>query len=265
MNTWKVRNDTRLLSEVKTKFPDNYTTKDLRWAIEHNRCYVNGQIERFCSTRVQKGDVISIHVELSPKFVVDPARILYEDCDLLVYNKPIYFTSEALAELLQCHLVHRLDRDTSGVMLFAKTQKTQLAIEDLFAKKEIKKEYLALVEGTPGKEGVISGQMKILRRRKGAVIWGMADRGLSSQTNWKMLKQYKTYALLLCQPLTGRTHQIRVHLQHIKHPILGDPVYGSKGYWKNVFRPLLHAHTITFCGKSFTAPIPEDFSNLTRL
>ena len=265
MISWKVENNNRLLAEVKNKFLGIYTSKDLRWTIEHNHCFVNDLVERFCSVIVNKNDHICIWIETSPAFAIEKSRILYEDVHIFVYDKPPFLTSEELAKITYCRLVHRLDRDTSGVILLAKTQKVQTALEEQFRRQTIKKEYLALVEGLPNKSGIISGNMTPRHQREGAVIWGMSPSGLWSQTHWICLQNYGNHTLILCLPITGRTHQIRVHLQYIDHPIIGDYIYGSRHKKEGLFRPLLHAYRLTFSHPItrekciFSAPLPLDF------
>jgi RluA family pseudouridine synthase len=264
MTSWKVKNTNRLLTEVKIKLSGMYSVKDIRWAIDHNRCFVNQNLERFGSTSVKAGDTISIFVEKCPVFQKDPKRVLFEDNHILVYDKPPFFSSEQLGRFTKSLLVHRLDRDTSGVMIFAKTVRVQKNLAEQFRRRTIIKEYMAIVSGNPGKEGTIVGKMAPHSRWEGAVTWGMCSIGLSSQTCWINLSVKKNRSLLKCMPLTGRTHQIRVHLAHIGHPIVGDSTYGKSSLSK-VLRPLLHSHTIQFqhpitcVDHSFLAPPPSDF------
>ncbi len=247
MISWKVQNRNRLLKEVKNKCSEHYSVKDIRWSIEHNRCSVNQRMERFGSAEVHPGDTITITLEKRPTTSRrEEKRVLYEDESLLLYDKPPSLTTEELGQILNCHLVHRLDRDTSGILLLAKTQEVQKNLERQFRERLVHKEYLAIVEGDPGESGRISGKMAMISRREGAVVWGMKAEGVTSSTSWKRLDLKKSCALLHCFPLTGRTHQIRVHLAHIGHPIVGDVTYGSRRSFKNIFRPLLHAYCISF-------------------
>ncbi|MFC2049533.1 pseudouridine synthase, partial [Chlamydiota bacterium] len=255
MISWKVKNTNRLLTEVKNKFSGRYTVKDIRWSIDHNRCFVNKSLERFGSTLVQPGDTVSIKIEKRYVFSKEPGRILFEDEHLLVYDKPHSVTTEQLGNLTGCLLVHRLDRDTTGVIALAKTAAAQKNLEEQFRARTVVKEYLALVAGNPGEEGVISGKMAPLSRREGAVIWGMARTGLFSQTRWQRLSMQGKLTLLSCTPLTGRTHQIRVHLAHIGHPIAGDATYGTRHMHTETLRPLLHAHTLQFTHPTTGAPL----------
>lgn len=251
MISWIAEFEDRLLTVAKKKI--SFSTIDLRWSIEHNRCWINGKVERYGSYKVKAGEKITLFPEKKPFFQPEPERILYEDDHLLLYNKPIHIDSPALATLLGTLLVHRLDRDTSGIILFAKSKLAQKKLEDLFRQRTIKKEYLALVEGKTQKQGVIEGNLM----QQGKKVW--------AKTSWKCLKQGKKGALLQCSPWTGRTHQIRLHLKSIGHPILGDFDYGNRSGKPNLFRPLLHAASLSFNhpfeGKMIhiSAPPPEDF------
>jgi 23S rRNA pseudouridine955/2504/2580 synthase len=265
MISWKVENPDRLFSEIKNKFIGTYTATDLRWSIEHNRCFVNKKIERFPSSILQKGDLISFCPEKKPYFFKDEKRVLFEDDYIFVYDKPPFLPCESLEKFTPHWLAHRLDRDTSGVLLLAKDRTTLEALEQQFKVRSIQKEYLVLVEGYPGKEGSIKGNMALLHKRQGAVMWGMAPQGLWSQTQWRCVRRGKQMSLLHCFPLTGRTHQIRVHLKHLGYPILGDYTYGSAALKQEVFRPLLHAYKVSvthpYSGERlmFKADVSEDF------
>lgn len=266
MNSWKVENPNRLLTEIKNKFLGPYTVQDLRWSIEHNRCFVNKQIEKFGSAALKKGDLLYFWPEKKPFFTKEADRILYEDESLLVYDKPPFLSSENLEKMTQCLLVHRLDRDTSGVIVLVKNPRIQSALEKQFKERSVQKEYLACVEGYPENEGIIRGKMAPLHKRQGAVTWKMASEGVWSQTEWRCMQRRKNSALLLCFPSTGRTHQIRVHLNHIGYPIVGDFTYGASQIVKGVFRPLLHAYRLAFTHPhtkkrlSYEAEIPNDLN-----
>lgn len=265
MHCWKVEKPNRLSTEVKKKFNGKFTDREVRWAIEHNRCFVNHQIERYGSAQLRMGDLVSIHLEKISPLCIDQARILYEDGSLFIYNKPPFFPTEKLAEISHYSLVHRLDRDTTGVIVLAKNEETRRQLERQFRERLIHKTYYALVNGLPGKQGIIIGKMAPLHKREGATIWGMDSKGIWSKTEWKTIKQDKNTALLQCIPITGRTHQIRVHLKHLGHPIIGDFTYGSKKEIKGVFRPLLHAASLSFkhpqsdLPVTYSAPLPSDF------
>lgn len=265
MQRWNAVGGCRLLNEVRRKSCPSFSAQDLRWSIENNRCFVNGQVERFASTQVKTGDRIAFSPEKTPVFSVEKGRVLYEDSHILVYDKPPWLTSEALAALLCCQLVHRLDKETSGVMVLARQKSAQRNLEGQFLKRTVKKEYLAKVVGVPGaNEGVVCGNMAAIYRREGAVLWGLRAKGVWSKTHWKLHLRQQGAAWLLCLPVTGRTHQIRVHLQSIGHPLIGDYTYGKKGEQES-FRQLLHARRIAFAHPAtdsplcIEAPFPRDF------
>lgn len=250
-----VTSPSRLLTFVKEQLA--LTTKDLRFAIEHGRCFLNGRVERFSSTKLMKGDVIEIWPEKRPSFSREESRVLYEDETLLFYNKPHYISSSDLASLLKVQLVHRLDRDTTGVILFAK--KDPQPFEELFRKRAIHKTYHAIVEGKPPQNGTFTANMKKIGSREGAVIWGIGQQGVFSETTWECEEYGNKRTLLRCHPKTGRTHQIRVHMKALGHPILGDCEYGNRTAVKGLFRPLLHASILTVESLTISAPLPSDF------
>jgi 23S rRNA pseudouridine1911/1915/1917 synthase len=163
-------------------------------------------------------------------------------------------------------IVHRLDKGTTGVILIAKDLKTQESLSELFKARAIRKTYRAIVEGVVRKnEGVIEeniGRHPIQRKKMAVVMRG----GRESETAYKILQRLDGFTYIEAYPRTGRTHQIRVHLAHIGHPVAGDDVYGKKA--KHIAdRPLLHAYAISFPHPSknlqiaIEAPVPEDIVN----
>jgi 23S rRNA-/tRNA-specific pseudouridylate synthase len=251
-NSWIVQteeNECRLNTFLKRKLKDSFTTKQIAWAIEHNGCEINGKLERFLSKRLQKGDRVNFQIEKSTTFTYDKSRILFEDDHLLAYNKPDGISSTDLSTLIGFELVHRLDRDTTGVILFAKSAQAKERMESLFKQKRIRKTYFALVWGVPHETGgMIEEPMGIVSRREGAVIWGVMPKGVPAKTEWLLEKSGSECAFLICHPYTGRTHQIRVHLKAMGHPILGDAVYGPRKLHPQLQakRPMLHAAKIEF-------------------
>ncbi len=235
----------RLLAVLKLKLADQWKTKEIRWLIEHNYCRVNGFVERFCSTRLRAGDRIELQLQKPPSFKIEKERILFEDDHLLIYDKPAAISSEQLADLLELTLVHRLDRDTTGVMVFAKTYKAEMSMEQLFRDGEVTKTYLAVVSPPPkGLKGKITLPLGKLKQREGAVTWGVVENGKKAHTEWVCLEKNKHEALLRVFPKTGRTHQIRIHLKEIGSPIIGDVDYGGRLQDKTNLQ--LHAEKISF-------------------
>jgi 23S rRNA pseudouridine1911/1915/1917 synthase len=262
-----------------------------RW-LDEERVLVNGRAVRG-RTKVAGGERIEIRIPPSRPLTVEaediPLTIVYEDRHLLVVDKPHGLTvhpgsgqpSGTLANALVHHvgalpeaigsdrpgIVHRLDKDTSGVIVVAKTEVVQRALSAAFAAREVHKTYLACVHGAPeAVEGVVDlpiGRHPV--QRKKMCIEGVAAR--PATTAWKIEERFPQHTLVRCSPVTGRTHQIRVHMKALHCPIVGDPIYGtrSKPGEENGPRLLLHAWRIAFTHPatgepvSFEAPLPEDY------
>ncbi len=233
-------------------------------------------------------------IRLEPEEDV-PFEILYQDQDLLVLNKPAgivihpaagHFQGTLVHGLLarvkdlsgiggelRPGIVHRLDKDTSGLLLVAKNDQAHLALSQLFQKREIQKIYLALVHGVPktpfGRLERPIGRHPVHRKKMSV----HAPRGREAITEWRLKEAFKRSraALLEVHPLTGRTHQIRVHLASMGHPIVGDELYGGRRpTGPRAARQMLHAWRLSFrhprTGEklSFEAPWPEDFEEIWR-
>ncbi|MDP1832296.1 MAG: RluA family pseudouridine synthase [Geothrix sp.] len=174
-------------------------------------------------------------------------------------------------------LVHRLDRYTTGCLCLAKTAEAQRAIQDQFKARTVEKRYLALVRHSPKlpQLGSLLVDEPIARHKRDRLRMVVAMGGRSAQTRVRVLARTTSAALVECELLTGRTHQIRVHLAHLRAPIMGDPLYGGPGRWKDVDglalllpHPALHAwklsvdHPVTGVRIHAEAPIPEAFRAL---
>lgn len=256
------------------------SAKAIKKLLDNKRCSVNGRCERFASFPLGLGDTVSLELDLSrassPTPVFDPQRVLLEDDALLIYNKPSGVNSEdprflksLKRDLPYLALAHRLDRDTSGVLVLVKTSGAEKKMRQAFEKHLIKKTYLAIVDGDPVRSyGRIENYLGEIRRTQGQVYWGVVpeEKGQIAITEWTCEQRGNNAALILCVPKTGRTHQIRVHLNSLGHPILGDFQYGKS--FRCPYRPrfhLLHAETLILphptTGKmlSISAPLPEHF------
>ena len=259
-----------------------------KW-IADGLCEVNGAAAQKAGTAVKPGDVLRIRIpEAAPATVEKeniPITILYQDGDIAVIDKPygmvvhpaggnetgtlvnaLLYALDGLSGIggvQRPGIVHRLDKDTSGIMLVAKNDKAHLSLSKQLKDRTIEKHYLAVAEGDMKEdEGLIDrpiGRSK-RDRKKMAVI----EDGRPSQTQWRVLERLKRATLLDVRILTGRTHQIRVHMQSVHHPVVGDPVYGMKSGVKAP-RMMLHAHSLAFTHPrtgermAFTAPPPGEF------
>ena len=222
------------------------------------------------SYKIQAGDKIEVNIPaVKPLDVIPeniPLDIVYEDDDVIVVNKPqgmvvhpapghpdhtlvnaLLYHTKALAqspEGFRPGIVHRIDKDTSGLLMIAKTAKARESLEDQLAHKTNKRLYWAIVHGNFAEEnGVIDAPIgrNPYDRKKMAVV----ETGKKAITHFKVLEQFKDYSLIECQLETGRTHQIRVHLDYIGHPVAGDPLYGPRKTLKG-HGQFLHAKVLGF-------------------
>lgn len=265
--------------------------------IDGGHVLVNGG-EAKASYRVRTGDEISVVIpEPQPLRVVAedlPLDIIYEDGDLLVLNKPVGMTVHPApshfrgtlvnAVLAHCHdlsgiggylrpgIVHRLDKDTSGLILVAKNDLTHLRLAKAIKEREVKRFYLALVHGVPvprqGRIDAPIGRHPV--RRKEMAVTPINSR--PAITNYQVLEEFPGYSLIEARLETGRTHQIRVHMAYIGHPVVGDLVYGRRKGNLGLQTQALHAarlvfrHPISGEVMDFRAPLPEAFQEtLDRL
>ena len=186
---------------------------------------------------------------------IAPLRIIAQKGDLLVVDKPAFLESYAIQARFQGYeLLHRLDRETSGVLLLARSQsQTALEIIRAFKARKVEKIYYALVSGIIPESSTINAPI-LTKKGKSAKSKVHKD-GLEAITHITPESIVGKKTLLRVKIETGRTHQIRVHLAHIGHPILGDSLYGGA----NAPRLMLHASDIELLGMKFHAPLPEEF------
>lgn len=210
-------------------------------------------------------------------------KILYEDEHLLIVDKPAglsvmpdgwqkdsdYLVKRLEGQFGKIFTVHRLDKITSGVMLFARDAETHRALNLQFENHEAQKTYHAIVEGNPKWEEKVARHP--LRANVGHKHRTMVDdkNGKSSETRFRVIKRYEESALLEAKPMTGRTHQIRVHAYALGHPLVGDVLYGAQETHM-VTRPMLHAHSLSFMHPAtnervkFSTPHPPDFEEAIK-
>ncbi len=211
-------------------------------------------------------------------------NVLYEDKRLLVINKPagvavhggsgishgvVELLRHARTDLKDLALVHRIDRETSGCLVLAKRRSALRELHERFRQGQVEKNYLALVVGDwQYGEQLIDAPLLVTNRKGGERHVIVSNKGKEAQTRVSLSRTYGVYSLLHCAPVTGRTHQIRVHLQHAGHPIAGDERYGEDADNKlarrlGLKRLFLHAQSIAFADDSgnelhFTAPLADD-------
>jgi 23S rRNA pseudouridine1911/1915/1917 synthase len=251
--------------------------------------YINDTPVEILSSLVYDKDEIRIELpEISENIIPEPMDldIIYEDEYLLAVNKPAnmivhpttyhfhgtlangvayYYASKKFA--LPIRPIIRLDKDTSGIVIFAKNALIQQNMIEQMAQDKIIKKYIAVVEGLPIPEE--SDICAPIARLPGSIITRYVENnGAFAKTHYKTIKHFKNYSQLEVSPKTGRTHQIRVHMQFIGHPILGDTLYGSKS--ELIGRQALHAYQYEFIHPILnhpvvlTAKLPEDISSLLK-
>jgi 23S rRNA pseudouridine955/2504/2580 synthase/23S rRNA pseudouridine1911/1915/1917 synthase len=260
---------TKLVSFLGKYLNHRYSARQLKKLIEDNGCQVNGRVERFASFLLGTGDQVVLNFKQTSSSIsntFERSRVLYEDADLFIYNKPAAVTcdNQGIIALLrpfipEIQLVHRLDRHTTGVLVLAKNKFTFEALVDQFKQFQVFKSYRAIVDGRMNtSKGYVENFLGKKHLYQGQTIWGEVSisEGLYARTDWICLKVGKNASLLKCIPKTGRTHQIRVHLAGIGHPILGDYQYGKKFISSyKTSRYLLHAEEINFIHPRSKQPI----------
>ncbi len=253
----------------------------IRRLIDSGRVTLNNENAK-AGSRVHIGDKLKTDFEEREleKIASIELPILYEDENVIVINKPVgvishsrgkYWNEPSVASFVRqktgqpgerAGIVHRLDRATSGVMVCAKNTTSLSWLQKQFSQRQVTKTYLAVVQGTP-KVGEAVIDVPIERNPKAPATFRAGSNGKTAQTHYKVLQTNDEYSLIELQPFTGRTHQLRVHLKHIGHPIVGDNLYGGQEYP----RLLLHAKTLSIKlptneQKVFEAPLPDEFSKI---
>ncbi len=250
---------------------------------EENGILLNG-VHSSVVTKVSVGDnlVVNIKGKDSASIIpVDiPIEILWEDEDILAVNKPWNMpvhpsgnhTTDTLANAVMhytgngkaIHIITRLDRETSGVVIIAKNPRAAALLTDAIKDGKIKKEYIAIVNGDFEKnDGTICAPIK-KKEGKGIARY-VSDDGKEAVTAYEVIKKTDRFSIVKLFPVTGRTHQLRVHMSYMGHPIYGDSMYGAN---QSGERTRLHCHKISFTHPitdeeiSITAAIPEDFNGI---
>ena len=271
-----------------------FTRTRIQQLIKERNIMVNGKATK-SSYKIEKDDEIVIEVPEAETTEIKPENIdidiVYEDPYIAVINKQAGLVvhpahghySGTLVNAILYHIkdlsgingeirpgiVHRLDKDTSGLIVIAKNDKVHATLTEMFQEKKIRKTYLAILKGKLNKsEGKVVTQIgRDKNDRKKMTVIDDITKGKTAITNYKVISQNSLFTLVKVNIETGRTHQIRVHMRHLGYPILGDSVYGRKD---NEKRQMLHAyrleflHPVTGNPMKFTGEIPEDFKKALK-
>lgn len=252
--------------------------------IEDGKVAVNGKAVEKGGYKLRPNDVVTVDFDMQQLAEIPTIKlkVLYEDDDCVVVIKPIGllthskgdFNPEATVESwlrsrtklsgARAGIVHRLDRATSGVMICAKTPEALKWLQRQFAQRKTKKTYYAVVSGhLKDDEALID--MPVERNPKAPATFRVGVGGKSARTLYRVVETNERYSLLELKPETGRTHQLRVHFNHLGHPILGDYMYGGE----RSERLYLHAYRLELTlpnreRRVFTAPIPKEFKRIMK-
>ncbi len=240
----------------------NLTKTKIRSAIDQGFAFLNGKMHRIATTVCSSKDKVELRIPAEKTAPKKPEKIIavYEDPFIVIWDKPVGVLSDPKRFK---GLVHRLDKETSGLLMQAKTPEAKVAFEALFKERKITKKYLAIVHGNYLKPVLIDLPIARLGRVAGFERFGVSKLGAKAITNTHPLFVGKGATLLECAPITGRTHQIRVHLSALGFPIVGDLLYGKKE--TRFPRMLLHSKSLEFIHpltnqKLFIeSPVPEEF------
>jgi 23S rRNA pseudouridine1911/1915/1917 synthase len=295
------RSDIRLDQFLSTELPD-LSRSQIKKLIQHNEVLIANAPAK-PSTGVRLGDVITVNLASltetppEPETVAAPLEIVYEDADIIVVNKaaglvvhPAHghtagtMVNALLAQYpdlatmtilkadsaLRPGIVHRLDQDTSGLIIVARNPESMLNLQRQFKARTVEKIYLALVFGQPqAPEGIID--VPLGRDPRHRQKFAARPNGKPARTHYRIKNQFDKYSLLEIGLETGRTHQIRVHLAWLGCPVVGDTVYGRKKNSLGVQRQFLHAwklglhHPRTEAYMEFEAPLPADLQGVLEL
>ncbi|EDK13668.1 TPA: 23S rRNA pseudouridine(1911/1915/1917) synthase RluD [Haemophilus influenzae] len=290
----------RLDQTLAELFPE-YSRSRLKTWIEADLVKLNDRITNIPREKVLGGERIEIIVEVEDetRFEAEniPLNIVYEDDDIIVINKPkdlvvhpgagnpngtvlnaLLYHYPPISEVPRAGIVHRLDKDTTGLMVVAKTIPAQTKLVRDLQKRKITREYEAVASGIMTKGGTVDQPMA--RHATKRTLMAVHPIGKPAVTHYRIMENYRNYTRLRLRLETGRTHQIRVHMAHIAHPLLGDQTYGGRPrppknasedfmeVLRNFKRQALHAvmlrlaHPITGEMMEWYAPLPDDFVEL---
>lgn len=273
----------------------DYSRTYIQTLIGNNHLTINDKIVHKSNYLTKPGDIISITIpavqpikpilksdlptNIGLKFEHDEFLIICKPPGLAVHRPRPTSQDVTLVEWLTGHfeeikqvgyedrrgIVHRLDKDTSGILIIARTQHAHTILSRLFKERKITKTYLAVVEGHPPETGSIDYYIKRHPTHRNKMTYSKTE-GRGAFTFYKVLTYFETASLIEVKPITGRTHQIRVHMASIGHPIIGDLLYGNRSPF--IARQALHAWQLSFTYEKseffFSCPLPADFDELIQ-
>jgi len=273
-----ISNKKRLDSEITSRYPENSRSSWQKY-IKAGYVSVNGKVITSPKHDISENDEIAINLPDNPDFSKNIIPIIYIDDNIIAVNKPSGILSHTkgvlseeftVAEFFRNYttynldsnrpgIIHRLDRDTSGIMIGARNPETAKILQKQFADRKVKKIYYAILDGKP-KLQTANIELPIERNPSTPSTFRVGINGKPATTKYEVLDSSDEYSYVKLIPKTGRTHQLRVHMKYLNTPILGDRVYG-----KQSDRLFLHAYSLeitipTGNRKIFTAPIPNEFN-----
>ena len=285
--TWDVPETTTLLAFVEKRLADHSKTK-VKSMLKHNQFAVNSMPTSQFDTPLEDGDKVSVNFTTSFRVFSSPRlKLVYEDNDILVINKGYGVLSMGTDNIKEgtaysimreyvkysdprakVFIVHRLDRDTSGLMMLAKTMEAKDTMQHNWNNMVLNRKYVAVVEGViPDDEGVVKSYLAETAQFE---VYSTQDptKGQLAITRYKVLKRSSGYTLVELELDTGRKNQIRVHMKDLGHPIVGDRKYGASS--SPIRRLALHARTLRFVHPitrkemNFELPVPTRFAGLVK-
>lgn len=270
----------RIDHELTRRYPE-LSRSTVQKYIKAGYVTVNGEVVAQPKFEIQETDELAMTLPEKESFAAHELPVIYIDDNVVVVNKPAGVLTHSkgvmndeftVAEFFRRYtsngldtnrpgIIHRLDRDTSGIIIGARNDETAALIKKQFADRKVKKRYVAIVDGVPKTQKAII-DLPIARNPAAPSTFRVDPSGKSAQTTYEVIASNGKQSLVLLQPKTGRTHQLRIHLEYINTPISGDRVYGRANKEGRLY---LHAYSleVTLPGgnrTSFTAPLPEEFT-----
>ena len=226
---------------------ENISNKKAKELIDRGLVYAHDK-----KLKIARG-LVPVNTKFKLLNLPKPKKI-FEDENIIVIDKPPYITSEEIAKMFNTELLHRLDKETSGILVLVKNKEFKKKAIEEFKKQNVYKEYIAWVKGIVPEEMKIDLPIKIIKTKSGALAKISKD-GESAITEIYPILAFRTKSKIKAIIHTGKTHQIRAHLKAIEHPIIGDEKYGGESYK----RVMLHHHKFKLFDYEFTSNEPDDF------